>query len=70
MFNKIRRMSSLWDISDCYQIFCIVPLSKYFHRVPKVIFTYTEQFSIENFLSELQTTLICLDSLLRLLNLA
>ena len=47
----------LWDISDHYPIFCVVSLSKSFHRVATVTFRDTQQFSIENFLSELQITL-------------
>jgi len=54
------RMNSgmcLWDISDHYPIFCVVSLSKSFHRVARVTFRDTQQFSIENFLSELQIIL-------------
>ena len=54
------RMNSgmcLWDTSDHYPIFCVVSLSKSFHRVVKVTFRDMQQFSIENFLSELQIAL-------------
>ena len=44
-------------ISDHYPIFCVVSLSKSFQRVAKVTFRDTQQFSIENSLSELQITL-------------
>ena len=47
----------LWDISDHYPIFCVLSLSKSFHRVAEVTFRDTQQFSIENILSELQITL-------------
>jgi len=47
----------LWDTSDHYPIFCVVSLSKSFHRAAKVTFRDTQQFSIENFLSELQIPL-------------
>jgi len=48
---------SLPHISDHYPIFCVVSLSKSFHRVAKVTFRDRQKFSIENFLSELQITL-------------
>ena len=54
------RMNSgmcLWDTSDHCPIFCVVSLSKSFHNVAKVTFRDIKQFSIENFLSELQITL-------------
>jgi len=47
----------LWHISDHYPIFCVVSLSKSFHRVAKATFRDMQQFRIENFLSELQITL-------------
>jgi len=47
----------LWYISDHYPIFCVVSLPKSFHRVAKVTFRDTQEFRIENILSELQTTL-------------
>jgi len=47
----------LWDISDHYPIFCVVTLSKSFHRIAKMTFRDTQQFNIENALSELQITL-------------
>jgi len=50
----------IWHISDHYSIFCIVSLSKSFHRVEKVTF-------IENFLSDLQITLSSLPREMKLL---
>jgi len=48
------RMNSgmcLWDISDHYSTFCVVSLSKSFHRVAKVTFRDMQQFSIEHFIT-------------------
>jgi len=52
----------LWNISDHHHIFCIVSLPESFHRVPKVTFRDMQQFSMENFLSELQITISSMPS--------
>jgi len=36
--NRTNSGMCLWDITDHYPIFCVVSLSKSFHRIAKVLF--------------------------------